>query len=136
MTWGAAPAAFSHKRHETLKIPCVNCHAEAMKAERAGFPEVEKCLVCHKRDGDGRAGLPGEVLDHIPSQRLYNLPDFVFFSHARHGAAKVECRSCHGDVAARDVLAVEHPPTMKACIACHRERKAAVGCTTCHELGQ
>ena len=129
-------AAFSHKRHETLKLACTTCHEHATKAERAGFPAAEKCLVCHQRDGDGRAGLAGEVLDHIPSQQLYKLPDFVFFSHARHGTAKVECRSCHGDVAARDVLELDHPPTMKACIECHRAKKAAIGCTTCHELGQ
>ncbi len=127
---------FSHKRHAPLKIACAVCHTGALIAERAGFPQAAQCLVCHKRDGDGRAGLPGQLLDHIPSQRLYKLADFVFFSHAKHAVAKVECKSCHGDVAAHDVLQVDHPLTMKACVDCHRAKKAAVGCTTCHELGQ
>jgi hypothetical protein len=29
---------------------------------------------------------------------------------------------------------VEH--TMKACMDCHRERKATLTCAACHELGQ
>jgi hypothetical protein len=119
-----------------MKIACSTCHTGSLKSERAGFPQQEQCLVCHSRDGDGRAGLPGEVLDNIPSQRLYKLPDFVFFSHAKHAAAKVACKSCHGDVAAQAVLEVKQPPTMKSCVDCHRTNRAAITCNTCHELGQ
>ena len=94
------------------------------------------CLSCHKRDGDGRAGIPGSVIDNIPSKRVYKIPDFVFFSHARHADAKLACDACHGKVYEMETMRIERPTTMKACIDCHKEHKAAVTCTTCHELNQ
>ena len=30
--------------------------------------------------------------------RVYQLPDFVFFSHAKHSEAEVACTKCHGPV--------------------------------------
>lgn len=72
----------------------------------------------------------------FPSQRIYRLADYVFFSHARHGAAKVDCARCHGPVYERAVLAKEVDHSMKACIDCHKQNKATVVCTACHELGQ
>jgi hypothetical protein len=117
-------------------LQCIYCHAGALKAELAGFPAADVCLTCHKRDGDGRAGIPGSVIDRIPSRRVYKLPDFVFFSHATHGAAKITCDGCHGKVYEMETVRMERPIYMRACIGCHKENKAAVTCTTCHELGQ
>jgi hypothetical protein len=34
------------------------------------------------------------------------------------------------------VVTKEVPTTMKSCVACHKARRAAVDCNTCHELGQ
>ncbi len=107
-----------------------------MRAERAAFPKTEVCLTCHKRDGEGRAGIPGTVIDNIPSKRIYKLPDFVFFSHATHGAAKITCENCHGKVYEMDAIRIERHTTMRACIGCHKENNAPVTCTTCHELNQ
>jgi hypothetical protein len=64
----------------------------------------------------------------IPSRPVQKLPDFVFFSHARHVSGKVECATCHA--------AFEVRYTMKACVDCHRQAKATLVCTACHELGQ
>jgi len=72
----------------------------------------------------------------IPSRRVYKLPDFVVFSHAKHLVAKVECARCHGPVNERDRLTLEVEHTMKACVDCHRQTKATIVCTACHELGQ
>lgn len=92
----------------------------------AGFPAVANCKVCHVDIAERE----------IPSQRVYELPDFAFFSHGKHATAKVECRTCHGDVMKQDVIQAEHPVKMKWCVDCHKQRKAAVTCNTCHELGQ
>lgn len=126
----ASPQAngpFSHKMHAPLKMKCVQCHTQADKAERAGFPPLAQCKVCHTEMGERT----------IPSQRLYEIRDFVVFSHARHvAAAKLECAACHGAVYEQAVLKVERSTAMKACMDCHREHKATLSCTACHELGQ
>jgi Cytochrome c7 and related cytochrome c len=71
----------------------------------------------------------------IPSRRVYKLPDFVIFSHARH-VSKLDCGDCHGDVNTQDALRIERPTTMKACVDCHKSHAATVVCTACHELTQ
>ena len=117
---------FSHKKHAPLKLKCVSCHSQSEKGDLAGFPAVANCKVCHVDIAERE----------IPSQRVYELPDFAFFSHGKHAAAKVECRTCHGDVMKQDVIEAEHPVKMKWCVDCHKRQKAAVTCNTCHELGQ
>jgi hypothetical protein len=60
----------------------------------------------------------------------------VFFGHSKHVNAQVDCERCHGPVYERAVLTKEVDHSMKACIGCHKERKATLVCTACHELGQ
>jgi formate-dependent nitrite reductase cytochrome c552 subunit len=72
----------------------------------------------------------------IPTKRVYKLPDFVIFSHARHLNAKIDCVRCHGPVQERDRVDLEVDHSMKACLNCHRQSKATVVCLSCHELGQ
>jgi hypothetical protein len=63
----------------------------------------------------------------------------VKFEHAKH--AKVECAKCHTDKAnAKAVPAVAgvkggdmKNAAHETCLACHKEQKAKVACTTCHE---
>jgi Class III cytochrome C family len=129
---------FSHKRHAELKIECVYCHAKAASGERAGFPAASKCMVCHReaaKDAEPIRRLAALAADTtiVPEKPLYVLPDFVFFSHARH---KKECQTCHGNVWAGDTVTQQLQMKMKACIDCHKENHAVVTCTVCHELGQ
>jgi c(7)-type cytochrome triheme protein len=72
----------------------------------------------------------------IPLKRVYELPEFVFFSHGKHAGAKVECKSCHGDISQQAVVQLAQPLKMKWCIDCHKQQKASTSCTLCHELGQ
>lgn len=72
----------------------------------------------------------------IPSTRVYELPEFVFFSHAKHATGKVQCKSCHGDVLRQDTVNAEQPLKMKWCVDCHKQTKATIVCNNCHELGQ
>jgi hypothetical protein len=122
----AEPEPFSHKRHAELNLQCTFCHKTAVTAERAAFPAWKTCHTCHTEKAE----------QPIPSRRVYKLPDFVFFSHARHAAAKVECAACHGDLKAQDRIELHRSTKMAACVGCHKETKASIVCTVCHELGQ
>jgi hypothetical protein len=117
---------FNHKKHAPLKLKCVSCHKNAEQADRAGFPEMSQCKTCHVAMVDRKISL----------DLVYELPDFVFFSHGKHAAARIECSSCHGKVAAQESVTVQQALKMKWCVDCHKQNKAAVRCNTCHELGQ
>jgi transcription elongation factor Elf1 len=119
--------AFNHRQHAAFKMKCSSCHASAAKEERAGFPAVDtQCKACHTRISERK----------LPSARVYQLADFVIFSHAAHLSAKFECITCHGDVSQAASIRIERPITMIACVNCHKEHKATLVCTACHELGQ
>ena len=135
-----APFNFSHKKHADVK-QCAFCHETATTAPKASFPVEGKCMVCHA--GIGRdletikqlAAIPKDA--HItPEKPLYKLPEFVYFSHARHASAKIDCEQCHGQVFERDVVELHMPMRMKACVDCHKANGAAVTCTACHEAIQ
>ena len=135
----AQPIPFSHKLH--VSISCKGCHLSANSSERAGLPALERCMLCHRSIKAESASIrklatmAGEVQD--PAWvRVYQLPDFVFFSHASHVNADVACASCHGPVEERDVLAKEISTSMITCMNCHVESKASITCYLCHELGQ
>lgn len=131
---------FSHKRHSDLKIECTYCHATATTAERGTFPEAEKCMTCHQVVAVDSpairrlAGLP-PTERMAPRLPVYRLPDFVFFSHARH-APQATCEKCHGDVWTQESVRPVLQMRMKACVDCHQAHQATVACTACHELSQ
>jgi len=125
-TVSAADPVFSHQRHAGVNLSCTFCHKGAAEKERAGFPAWATCRTCH----------PGKGETAIPSERIYRLPDFVFFSHARHAAAKAVCTDCHGEVKTQARITLHRSTKMAACVDCHKERQATQACTACHELGQ
>lgn len=104
----------------------MSCHKGAATEDLAAFPAVSQCRVCHVDMAERK----------IPSRRVFEVPDFVFFGHGRHATARVECRGCHGDVALQAVVQAEQPVRMKWCVDCHKSSKATVACNKCHELGQ
>lgn len=131
---------FSHKKHAAAKLECAACHVNVEKGERAGFPVVGYCMLCHQsvaRDAPLIRRLAELPKDASPfAKKFHRLPDFVFFSHQRHGKAKVECSTCHGEVNAQDRPRLHMALTMKACIDCHKANQATQECNACHELGQ
>ncbi|HKX00443.1 MAG TPA: cytochrome c3 family protein [Bryobacteraceae bacterium] len=132
---------FSHKRHAELKLKCSYCHETVEKEALAGFPSVAKCMTCHRavktesEEIKKLAALPEDATP-FPAHRVYELADFVVFSHARHRRAAIECRECHGDVEAHDTVTREVRMNMKWCVDCHKLRRASVACNICHELSQ
>ena len=69
-------------------------------------------------------------------RRAYQVPDFVFFSHAEHANAQLACADCHGPVQERRVLMQEVSTNMVACMNCHAQRQVSNECFLCHDLGQ
>jgi len=98
-------------------------------------------MVCHqavKKDSPAikRLASLGNEATPFPTKPIYTVEDFVFFSHAQHRKAAIDCRECHGVVSEHDTVTLEIPVTMKGCVGCHKARKAPTACNTCHELGQ
>ena len=135
------PVAFSHRLHsEKAGLGCDFCHVEAAKGDAATLPSVDLCLTCHRviKADSGEvvklvaAAEKGERIQCVP---VYRVPDYVFFGHSPHVKAGLECASCHGPVATRDVLQREISTSMAACLDCHRKRGAPQSCVACHQLG-
>lgn len=134
------PIPFSHKLH-TAQVACNICHTSATTGEQAGLPAVAQCMLCHenlKKDTAALRKLASYAQENkpVPWRRIYKVRDYVFFSHTKHTAARVECATCHGPVAQRTALAREVNLNMKFCVDCHRRRGASMECSLCHELNQ
>jgi len=126
------PVKFSHVVHASdMQINCQYCHTTATSSKHAGIPDVNICWNCHSivREGShsGKHQI-NKVVEAwesgVPIQwiKVYNLQDHVFFSHAQHvKVGKVECATCHGDIAGMDRVRQEGDLSMGWCINCHRD---------------
>ncbi|MGO8968482.1 MAG: cytochrome c3 family protein [Myxococcaceae bacterium] len=130
---------FDHQIHAgQYRIPCLDCHVYADKSPVAGLPSGRKCMGCHKFVGKDKPAvqvLAQRFEDGQPLvwARVFAVPDFVYFSHRAHVGAKVECKECHGDVAAAKTVRQNEPFTMGRCLTCHESRNASRDCMTCHK---
>lgn len=131
----AQPIAYSHRTHVRLGLKCAGCHPMPGKGAAAGLPPESLCMSCHA-DTKGDSPQIRKLAEFhkqrkpVPWVRVYKLPEYVWFSHKRHG--KTVCETCHGPVAERDVIVKERPITMKACMDCHEEKGASLECNFCH----
>ncbi len=69
----------------------------------------------------------------IPWEKVYSVPEHVYFSHKRHIKAGVDCSSCHGELAAQARVRKVTTLKMGFCIDCHKARDASRDCYTCHK---
>lgn len=134
------PIEFPHDRHVERKIGCTEyCHEGASMGPVAGLPSVRTCMICHNTIATDRpriqriTAMREQGID-LTWQRVYGYPApaHVRFNHAPHIRAKVECATCHGNIAAQTVAERNVELSMGFCVACHNERKASVECLTCH----
>ena len=125
------PIPFSHRVHAQAKLSCITCHIG--KGRQMGFPSTSLCMGCHRTVASDKPAIRKLAAARRPIgwERIYELPEFVWFSHARHKRAP--CSTCHGEVARRDELQVEIQMDMKFCRACHLKTGARAKCGTCHE---
>ncbi|MGE0616762.1 MAG: cytochrome c3 family protein [Bacteriovoracia bacterium] len=153
------PIPFSHKQHAgDLKIDCRYCHTAADKSRHASIPAVGTCMNCHrvvKTDSPWIQKLHEHYNEGKPVEwvRIHELPDFVFFNHARHVQKGVACQTCHGEVQTMAKVYQHASLSMGWCLDCHRGKTtppdvakrihpdvadptglhvAPVNCSTCH----
>ncbi len=131
--------AFDHVVHAgQAGMPCLSCHVYADRSPVAGLPSGRKCMGCHKfvaKDRPGVRLLAARVQAgrSLRWERVFAVPDFIYFSHRAHVRARVDCKDCHGDVASMRTVRQDRPFTMGRCLACHEERKASRDCVACHK---
>jgi hypothetical protein len=135
------PIPFPHQTHiEKAKVGCVEyCHESVAKGPVAGLPSVKTCMICHDAIAADRpliqqiTAQQQKGLD-LAWQRVYGFAPaaHVRFDHAPHIRAKVECSTCHGNVAQQTVAERSIKHTMGFCVDCHREKQASNDCLTCH----
>jgi hypothetical protein len=137
------PLAYNHKAHiEQAGLTCLDCHAGVESAARATIPPLEVCRNCHSSEPISESPEEQRLIDLYTStdteigwERVYSVPDHVFFSHRRHVVGgELECRECHGNVAemANPVSLPVIEPTMENCMNCHRQNKVTNDCLSCH----
>ncbi|MBI3924797.1 MAG: cytochrome c3 family protein [Armatimonadetes bacterium] len=136
------PVQFNHKYHvEEMELECVDCHTRVTTQAQSGRPGIDTCADCHDTTEDvspEAAKVAGYVErgEEIPWQRLYGLPDHVFYSHRRHVvAAELDCKECHGPMGTLEAPPPRAPTqiTMEFCIGCHTKKGASTSCNACHK---
>ena len=137
------PLAFSHRFHVAdMGLECADCHTNPGAGKLMTYPPTATCTSCHRSNPGGLASLQALLAmagsdKPIPWVRVYQLPDYVYWEHGPHLAAKVACVECHGAVGERDVLSLETDvTTMRGCQRCHEKRQAFTDCGDCHEPRQ
>ncbi len=142
------PVQFDHRHHvQDDGIDCRYCHESVERSASAGIPATEVCMNCHSQvwadspllEPVQRSYFSGQSL---PWQRVYQLPDFVYFHHGIHIARGFACPACHGAVDTMPVIEQASPLTMAWCLDCHRNPqrhlaeprpvRSLTHCTTCH----
>jgi Cytochrome c7 and related cytochrome c/Class III cytochrome C family len=130
---------FNHSIHAgTYRMACLSCHVDADKSTTAGMPSVSKCLGCHKFVDKQKPAVQELARlwedEEVPRwTRVYELPDYVYFSHRVHVTAQVACSQCHGDVASMSRITRVSSLTMGWCLTCHEEKHATRDCVACHK---
>jgi hypothetical protein len=122
----AQPVLFDHRHHTRDDgIDCRYCHNSVERSPYAGVPSSEVCMNCHGQvwnDAPLLSAVRASYFDSAPLewQRVFNVPDFVFFNHAVHVHRNVGCVSCHGGVDAMGQVYMPVAMTMSWCLDCHR----------------
>ncbi len=135
------PLPFSHKLHVAEnELECIECHTRVLDHQRATLPLLEVCQDCHSEELT-ETELESQLLaftttgQAIPWQRIYAVPEHVYFSHRRHAAlGGLACELCHGDVSSLDrpPPAPVVPLTMDGCMDCHAANNITNDCLACH----
>jgi hypothetical protein len=133
------PIEFNHKIHADNGLECLDCHPYYKSNASSGRPSLGRCAECHE-EPLGESEAEKEVVRHIKDgteiewQRLFTIPEDVYFSHRRHVVlGEIPCKTCHGNIGES-----QSPPlspkqiSMKRCMKCHREREVNNDCISCH----
>lgn len=121
------PVLFDHRHHTRDDgIDCRYCHYAVDRSPYAGVPSTELCMNCHAQVWNQAPAVSlvrASFFSGKPIrwERVFNVPDFVFFNHAVHVHRNVGCVSCHGRIDLMGQVYMPEAMTMSWCIDCHRE---------------
>lgn len=117
---------FSHKHHVAdVGIDCRYCHVAVESSRFAGIPPLSTCMTCHSQLFTEQAVLAPLVAAYrgdasLTWNRVYDLPDFVYFDHGIHVNKGVGCSTCHGRVDRMPLTWRVASLDMQWCLDCHR----------------
>lgn len=120
------PIQFSHAHHVGgIGIDCRYCHTSVETSAFAGIPPTKTCMNCHSQIWSTapilepvRASFRDDM--NLNWIRVYDLPDFVYFSHKIHVKQGVGCVTCHGEIDKMPLTYQANSLLMEWCIDCHR----------------
>ena len=121
------PVPFSHDHHVgEIGIDCRYCHTTVEKSSSAGLPPTQTCMGCHSvifADAPLLEPVRASFRDSKPIEwnRVYDLPDFVYFNHSIHVAKGIGCTTCHGDIGKMPLTWKASSLQMEWCLECHRD---------------
>jgi Cytochrome c7 and related cytochrome c len=120
------PLQFDHRHHTRDEgIDCRYCHNTADRSPFAGIPPTQLCMNCHSQVWNKSPLLDPirkSFIDDKPMvwNRVYKVPEFVYFNHAIHVSKGVGCVTCHGRVDTMAAVEKVFSLTMSWCLDCHR----------------
>jgi hypothetical protein len=121
------PVPFSHQHHVSgLGLDCRYCHTEVETSADAGMPATHTCMTCHSQIWTNAAILAPvrqSLAQNKPLQwnRVYTLPDYVYFDHSIHVAKGVGCTECHGPIGDMPLTYQATSLHMGWCLGCHND---------------
>lgn len=139
----AQPLPYSHRQHlDFALVDCLDCHVQPDDGAMMTFPDTDTCMSCHATQPATTAALKQLATfatsdKPIPWTRVYQLPSYVYWSHASHLDAGITCANCHGAVEQNDAMRQEtNVATKTGCLTCHETRQVYSDCGDCHEPRQ
>ncbi len=120
------PVPFSHDHHTAgLGIDCRYCHTSVEESSFANIPPVATCMNCHnimwqRQDMLAPVREAYATGGTIAWNRVYDLPDYVYFDHSIHLKKGMGCEVCHGRVDRQPLIRQAVSLQMKWCLDCHR----------------
>lgn len=134
------PIAFNHAKHVANGMACTDCHPGAQNQAHATLPTVDVCLSCHESSltqnpDEAKIRSVGAAGGELRWAQLTRVPAHVYFSHRRHvQVGGLDCATCHGAMEKATVPPSHpfRPPTMDACLGCHKSRGVRTDCNDCH----
>ena len=121
------PVPFSHDHHVgEVGLDCRYCHSAVEVSSSAGMPSTATCMGCHSvlfADAPLLEPVRASLRESKPIEwnRVYDLPDFVYFNHSIHVAKGIGCTSCHGDIGKMPLTWKASSLQMEWCLECHRD---------------
>ncbi len=125
---------YSHKLHLDAGTECAACHEDAAGNEKLTdklTPGHDACKTCHEEQLGSTCTF---CHDSDSPEKIAVAPvRDLTFSHKLHVGAKVECVTCHKDIAASETPGTHAVPAMATCNTCHDKITATNQCESCHK---